>query len=106
MQRRQVLVGLVALAAGCATKSRRKSKAAGGRARLHKGPQTFSGPLVQAYMDDLKGSSKEKQLAAARALSNMGSGAKEALPALERLTKASDAEIRAAAKAAVASIRK
>jgi hypothetical protein len=106
MLRRQVFLAITVLAAGCSPKSRRKSKVAGQRDRLHKGPQTFGGVLVQAYVDDLKGSSKPKQLVAARELGNMGSGAKEALPALEKLARAPDAEVRAAVKAAIVAIRK
>jgi len=104
-------LGLLAL--GCSQGSAKKKGGLGGsykkskgRSRLDKGPQTMGGMLVKSYIDDLKGPSKQKKLTAARELGNMGQGATDALPTLEKLAGGGDAEVRAAAKAAVAAIRR
>ena len=48
----------------------------------------------------------EKRARAARELANMGAAATSALPALEKATKDSNSEVSAAAKQAIAAIRK
>jgi hypothetical protein len=113
MQRRHVFVALGLLALGCSQGSTKKKGGLGGsftkskgRSRLDKGPQTMGDMLLKSYVADLKGTSKQKQLTAARELGNMGPGATDALPALEKLTGGGDAEVRAAAKAAVAAIKR
>lgn len=107
MDRRLFLAACALLAGGCGGTTRRKSKApSGGRARLSKGPQTMGNVLVNAYIDDLKSPSAEKKIGAAAELGNMGSGATAALPALEKLVGDKNPKVSAAAKAAVAAIRK
>jgi hypothetical protein len=62
--------------------------------------------LLKSYIADLKSTSKQKQLTAARELGNMGPTASGAVPALEKLAGGGDAEVRAAAKAAVTAIKR
>jgi hypothetical protein len=113
MQRRHVFAALGLLALGCSQGSTKKKGGLGGsytkskgRSRLDKGPQTMGDMLLKSYIADLKGTSKQKQLTAARELGNMGPTASNALPTLEKLTGGGDAEVRAAAKAAVTAIRR
>ncbi len=121
MRRRHWLVAVTLMAAGCSssgtTKKKKspKSSSAGkprrsspssGIKRMQSGPQGFGNMLVSSYIDDLKKGSADKKIAAARELGNMGGGAKEALPALKSLVADPNAQVSAAAKAAVAAIEK
>jgi hypothetical protein len=113
MQRRHVFAVLGLLALGCSQESAKKKGGLGGsytrskgRSRLDKGPQTMGDMLLKSYIADLKSTSKQKQLTAARELGNMGPTASGAVPALEKLAGGGDAEVRAAAKAAVTAIKR
>lgn len=106
MDRRLFLAACALVAGGCGGTARRKTKEPAGRARLSKGPQTMGNVLVNAYIDDLKNPSADKKIGAANELGNMGSGAKAALPVLEKLVGDKNPKVSAAAKAAVAAIRK
>ncbi|MFM8702652.1 MAG: hypothetical protein ACKOHG_02080 [Planctomycetia bacterium] len=105
-------VTLVAAAVGCSTGSKsagsakKKSHTAHRNGKRPKGPKTMGNLLVDGYIDDLKSGPAAKQVAAAQELCNMGAGAKKALPALESLTKNSDAQVREAAQQAIKAIRK
>lgn len=104
MQRRTWLAMVLMTAAGCssATKKTKKKSAR----KQPKGPQTMGGLLLDAYVDDLKSSSADKRINAARELANMGANAKKALPILEKMAADKDPKVAAAAKQALASIRK
>lgn len=117
MRRRAWLVAVVAVvAAGCSsstTKSRGKKSGKSPRAtspraasKRPKGPQTMGNLLLDAYVSDLDSPAADKRINAARELANMGSGAKKAVPALERMAGDKDPKVSAAAKQALASIRK
>lgn len=112
MRRRAWLVAVVAaVAAGCSsstTKSRGKKSGKSTRAasKRPKGPQTMGNLLLDAYISDLDSPAADKRINAARELANMGSGAKKAVPALERMAGDKDRKVSAAAKQALASIRK
>ena len=111
MRRRHWLAAVALLAAGCSTSSsssskKKKSSKLSGRQRMNAGPQGFGNVLVPAYIEDLKTGSPDKKITAAQELGNMGSSAKEALPVLEKLTSDKNAKVSAAAKAAVAAIKK
>lgn len=105
-------VTLVTAASGCSTASkpsgsaRKKSRPANRDGKRPKGPKTMGNLLVDGYIDDLKSGPAEKQVTAAQELSNMGAGAKKALPALESLAKKGDARVRDAAQQAIKAIRK
>lgn len=102
--RRMALAMMVAAAVGCSSaKSKPRGKASRNKP---KGPQTMGGLLVDAYIADLRGASKEKRIQAARELGAMGAEAKKALPALEKMAADKDAAVSAAAKRAVAAIGK
>lgn len=103
--------GGIALGAGCSTASKsaavkKKSRSAHREGKRPKGPKTMGNLLVEGYVADLKEGPAEKQITAAQELSNMGAGAKQALPALESLAKNGDAKVRAAAQQAIKAIRK
>ena len=109
MRRRHLLVALALLVTGCSSaggKKRKSGKASSGRQKMNRGPQGFGNVLVPAYIDDLKTGSAEKKITAAQELANMGSGAKDALPVLEKLVADKNPKVSAAAKSAVAAIRK
>ena len=107
MRRRHWLAAVALIAVGCSSSTRKKkSGKLSGRQRMNRGPQGFGNVLVTAYIDDLKNGSTEKKIAAANELSNMGAGAKSALPVLEKLTGDKNQKVSAAAKAAVAAIKK
>lgn len=111
MRRRHWLAVVALAVAGCSsatTKKRGKAKAgaSSGRARMNSGPQGFGDMLVPAYIEDLKNGSADKKIAAARELGNMGSGAKAALPLLEKLAGDKNRSVATAAKSAVTAIKK
>jgi hypothetical protein len=90
-----------------AKRSSSKKTEAWTRKNRPKGPQTFGNLLsADAWIADLDSTSPKSRLTAAKQLGNMGSNAKSALPKLEKLTKDPDAQVAAAAKQAIQSIRK
>lgn len=114
MKRRTLLTLLVplAIAAGC-SKRRRKAASARGSSRPSsskskrpKGPQGFGNMMAKEWEKDLGDPAPEKRARAARELGNMGPAAKSALPALEKAARDSNGEVSAAAKQAIAAIRK
>jgi HEAT repeat protein len=62
--------------------------------------------LVDVYVADLEKGPDAKRIKAADELANMGSAAKRALPALEKLARSADESVRDAAARAIRSIRK
>jgi hypothetical protein len=100
---RRAWLGLcVAVVAGCsAGKARTKP-----RVKRAKGPQTMAGLLVDGYIADLGGADRQKRITAARELGALGSEARKALPALEKLAADKDKDVSAAAKRAIAGIRR
>jgi hypothetical protein len=62
--------------------------------------------LVDGYIDDLRKGPADKRITAAQELGNMGSAAKDALPALEALAKDGDAKVRAAVQTAIKAVKK
>jgi hypothetical protein len=112
MRRRAWLVTMMLAAAGCSSSSsskRPRSKSSASSRKRPKGPQTMGNLLlgaVDAYIDDLNSPAADKKINAARELANMGSGAKKAVPALERMAADKDKKVSEAAKKALASIRK
>ena len=90
-------------AAGC-SKSSRRSQA--GSYKRPKGPQGFGSMMAKEWEKDLRDKSPEKRSRAARELASMGPAAKGSLPALERATKDKNPQVSAAAKEAIAAIRK
>ena len=107
MRRRRWLVAVALLAAGCSSSTKKKkSGKMTGRQRMNRGPQGFGDVLVPAYIEDLKTGPAAKQIAAAQELANMGSNARAALPALEKLAADRNPKVSAAAKAAVTAIKK
>ncbi len=90
-------------ASGCSKQTRRGSGPAGNRP---KGPQGFGNMMAKEWTKDLGDKSPEKRLRAANELANMGKAATSALPALERAAKDKDPKVSAAAKQAIAAIRK
>lgn len=62
--------------------------------------------MVDAWKQDLASSSSDKRIRAAKELANMGSSAKSALPALETMAGDRNPQVAAAAKAAIAAIRR
>ncbi|MFM7107101.1 MAG: hypothetical protein ACKOZU_00570 [Planctomycetaceae bacterium] len=111
MRRRHWFAAVALLAAGCSSssssaKKKKKSGKVSGIQRMKAGPQGFGNVLIPAYIDDLKTGSAEKKITAAQELGNMGSRAKEALPALEKLVSDKNPKVSGAAKAAVAAIKK
>lgn len=105
MRRRQWLVMVALVAAGC-TPAKKGKKKVSGRERLHRGPQGFGNLLVSGYIDDLKKGPAAKRITAANQLAKMGDEAKAALPALEKLTRDKNPDVSAAAKAALTSLKK
>ena len=87
------------VATGCSKQSRR-----GGN--RPKGPQGFGNMMAKEWTKDLGDKSAEKRVRAANELANMGKAATSALPALERAAKDKDPKVSAAAKQAIAAIRK
>jgi len=90
------------LVAGCSGGTKRR----GGSSRQPKGPQGFGNLMVPEWIKDLADKSADKRLKAAQELGNMGPAAKAALPALERATRDKDSRVSAAAKKAIASIKR
>jgi HEAT repeat protein len=64
------------------------------------------GLMVDAWLPDLSNPSADKRINAAKELGNMGPAAKSALPALEKLASDKNPSVAAAAKSAIAAIRK
>lgn len=87
------------VAAGCSKQSRPGGK-------RPKGPQGFGNMMAKEWTKDLGDKSAEKRVRAANELGNMGKAATSALPALERAAKDKDPKVSAAAKQAIAAIRK
>lgn len=126
MRRRHWIVAVTLLAAGCSSSAKPKKKSGNvtgrqksgnvtgrqksgkmtGRQKMNSGPQGFGNVLVPAYIEDLKTGSDDKKATAAKELGNMGSSAKEALPVLEKLASDKNPKVSAAAKSAVAAIKK
>lgn len=110
MRRRFWLSTIVVLVAGCSSKGGTSGldrlPAGTGGAKRAKGPQTMGNLLLASYVEDLKSPTAAKRVKAAQELGNMGQGAKSAIPALEKLTSDKDAKVSAAAKSALANIRK
>lgn len=110
MRRRFMVTMLVLLATGCSSKGGRSGLdrlPAGPRsAKRAKGPQTMGNLLLASYIEDLQSPTASKRVKAAQELGNMGKGAATAIPALEKLTSDKDAKVSAAAKTALANIRK
>jgi hypothetical protein len=104
MRRRAWLVAVMLAAAGCSSSTKSRPKSA--RSKRPKGPQTMGNLLLDAYIDDLKSPAADKKINAARELANMGSGAKKAVPALEKMANEKDKKVSEAARQALASIRK
>jgi len=103
-----LLLPLVALA-GCSKPRRRRAGLSGlpsGPATRLKGPQGFGGMMAKEWAKDLGDASAEKRVRAAQELANMGPAAKSALPALEKAARDKNGEVSAAAKRAIAAIRK
>jgi hypothetical protein len=71
-----------------------------------KGPQGFGNMMAKEWAKDLGDKSAEKRLRAATELANMGPGAASALPALEQAAKDKNPQVSAAAKQAIAAIRR
>ncbi|NDC53268.1 MAG: hypothetical protein EBZ74_03010 [Planctomycetia bacterium] len=104
MRRRVWMLSGLALLVGCSGAKATRTKPRGRSAKRPKGPQTMGGLLVDGYIADLEKGSVESRIAAARELTNMGTAAKAALPALRPLTKHADANLKAAATAAIKAI--
>lgn len=102
MRRRRFLAlfSPAVIMAGCAESRGR------GRAKRPKGPQGFGNMMAKEWAKDLGDKSPEKRARAAKELANMGPAAKTALPALERAAKDKNKDVAAAAKQAIAAIRK
>lgn len=103
--RRAWLAVAVAAAVGCSAAKRTPRRRSPAR-KGSKGPQTMGGLLVDAYIADVRGTAKEKRIRAARELGAMGAEAKKAVPALEAMAAEKDASVSAAAKQALAAIRR
>jgi hypothetical protein len=105
MNRRSLLCLLVPLMPlmGC---SKSRSRGPGGLANRPKGPQGFGNMMAKEWAKDLSDKAPAKRTRAARELANMGPAAKSALPALERAAKDKNKDVAAAAKQAIAAIRK
>lgn len=71
-----------------------------------KGPQTLEGFTLDMWKKDLTSPSSNAKIKAAQELANMGSSAKSALPALEKLTSDRNPQVAAAARAAVSAIKR
>lgn len=97
---------LVSAAIGCSGSKVKKAGRSSRANKRSKGPKTMGDLLVGEYIADLKNGPAEKQVAAAKELGNMGSGAKQALPALEALAKDGSPAVRDAAQRAIREIRK
>lgn len=84
-----------------------KNAAAWNRKHRPQGPQTF-GNLLEAdtWITDLDSSSPQTRITAAKQLGTMGKSAQAALPKLEQAAKDANADVAAAAKQAIKSIRK
>lgn len=68
------------------------------------GPKTMGGLMVDSWKADLSSPSAEKRILAANELGSMGSSAKSALPALQKLAGDRNSQVAAAAKAAISKI--
>ncbi|MFM7245618.1 MAG: hypothetical protein ACKO40_15795 [Planctomycetaceae bacterium] len=100
---RRAWLGLCLVAVGGCSPAKARPKA---RAKRAKGPQTMTGLLVDGYLADLGGSDRQKRITAARELGVLGSAARKALPALEKLVADKDKDLSAAASQAIAQIRR
>jgi hypothetical protein len=84
-----------------------KNAEAWNRKHRPQGPQTFSNLLeADTWITDLDSKSPQTRITAAKQLGNMGKSAQAALPKLEKAAKDSNADVAAAAKQAIKSIRK
>lgn len=106
MRRRGWMLLSLALLTGCSGTKKTKTKKPSGQAGKRKKPKTMANLLIDGYIADLKQGPVTKQITAARELGNMGATAKSALPALEPLARHADANLSAAAKQAIQSIKK
>ena len=97
---------LALLGTGCSSSSKKKSVKSRSKRKDNRDPTRFGSMLMDSYISDLKTGPASKQVTAARELANMGPKAKSALPLLEKLAKSSDDNVSAAAKTAVAAIKK
>lgn len=126
MHRRLWISAALLAVAGCSS-GRKSSSRSGKSAQAKPAPQTrklpgspdtagprkgrpkdrkFDNLTVDMWIADLESGSPKNRALAATELGNMGSGAKHAIPKLEKLTKDPNAEVAAAAKKAITSIRK
>ena len=99
-----VLALLPGLAAVGCSKPRAARPMPGSKAP--KGPQGFGSMMAKEWAKDLAAASPEKRVRAAKELANMGPSAASALPALKRAAEDKNAQVSAAARAAIAEIRK
>jgi hypothetical protein len=99
-----VMLVPVVVTSGCSKPAGRKG--AGPLGKRPKGPQGFGNMMVKEWTRDLGHKSPEKRIRAAGELTNMGPAAASALPALERAVKDGNPQVSAAAKQAIAAIRK
>lgn len=123
LARRTWFLVLLVAAGGCsADKKKRKKKSGAGsldrvpsaknaeawnRKHRPQGPQTFSNLLeADTWITDLDSTSPQTRITAAKQLGTMGKSAQAALSKLEKLAQDSNAEVAAAAKQAIKSIRK
>ena len=123
LDRRTWFLALLVAAGGCSADKKKKKKKSGGGSldrvpsaknaeawnRKHRpqGPQTFSNLLeADTWIADLESTSPQTRITAAKQLGSMGKSAQAALSKLEKLAKDSNAEVAAAAKQAIKSIRK
>ncbi|MCE9631973.1 MAG: HEAT repeat domain-containing protein [Planctomycetia bacterium] len=107
MRRRAWLTAMLLMVAGCSGKATKaRAKKTGPSQKRPKGPQTMGGLLLDAYIEDLKSPAPDKRINAARELANMGPNAKKAVPSLEKMATDKNGKVSAAAKQALASIRK
>jgi hypothetical protein len=100
---RRAWLGLCLAAVGGCSAGKARPKP---RRQRPKGPPTMSGLLVDGYLADLREADPRKRIAAARELGALGSEARKALPALEKLAADADQEVSAAAARAIAEIRR
>lgn len=107
--RRRSLFTLLAgplLVAGASCSETKKPRKGPPGANRPKGPQTMGNLMVDAWKGDLADKSPEKRIRAAQELGNMGSAAKSALPALQKMAGDKNPKVAAAAKAAITAIGK
>lgn len=100
---RRAWLGLCLAAVGGCSAAKARPKP---RAKRAKGPQTMTGLLVDGYLADLREADPQKRITAARELGALGSAARKAVPALEKLAADANREVRDAATRAIAEIRR